>query len=125
MSVRQVLLVAVSALAFSLTSTAYPPAPVRAPAPNGLPVGRWTVQFANGVVEECEIRKDGPAGVAEPLRIAGGRAKADGAAVAIVFDDDRVERWTTVGQKAVVEHWYPAAQYPQGTPVLGIAERVR
>jgi hypothetical protein len=40
----------------------------------------------------------------------------------IVCDDDRVERWTAVGQRMVVEHWFPAAQFPSGTPVLGIAE---
>jgi hypothetical protein len=24
----------------------------------------------------------------------------------------------------VVEHWFPAGQYPSGKPVLGIAERI-
>ena len=126
MSFRQVLLAAVSVLAFSLTSTGYAPAPI----PNdrtvsNLPVGRWSIEFANGVVEECEVRKDGTAGVAEPKRIAGGKAEDKGGAVVIVFDDDRVERWTPVGQRMVVEHWYPRAQFPDGKPVVGIAERSR
>jgi hypothetical protein len=128
MPVRQVLLAAVPVLAFLSPSTGYP----RAPAPifrdrgaSELPVGRWTATFANGVVEECEIRREGTVGVVEPKRAARGKAKIKGRAVVIVFDDDRVERWTTVGQRMVVEHWFPAAQYPLGTPVLGKAERSR
>lgn len=122
-------LAAVAILTLVLTSAAFPPAPVfrgpRPTPPEALPVGRWTVEFANKVVEECEVRKDGTAGVAEPNRIAGGKATAKGGGVVIVFDDDRVERWTAVGQRMVVEHWFPAAQYPAGTPVLGVADRSR
>jgi hypothetical protein len=44
-------------------------------------------------------------------------------AVVIAFDDDRVERWTPIGQRIVVEHWYPADSFPCATPVLGIAHR--
>ena len=129
MSYPRFSLAAVAILTIVLTSAAFPPAPVpkgqQAAQPDTLPVGRWTIEFANKVVEDCEIRKDGTAGVAEPLRIAGGKAVGNGSAVVIVFDDDRVERWTAVGQRMVVEHWFPAAQYPAGTPVLGIAERSR
>src|SRR5262249_32775820 len=70
----------------------------------------------------CEIGPDGVASVAEPRRSSGGKITArDGAAV-VAYDDDRVERWTPVGRKAVVEHWYPASAFPSGAPVLGIAE---
>jgi hypothetical protein len=95
---------------------------VEAPA-DGLPVGRWSVEFANGVKETCEISKDGMAFVAEPLRKSKGKAEVKDGSVVIVFEDDRVERWTPVGRRMVVEHWHPGAPYPSGTPVLGIAER--
>ena len=41
----------------------------------------------------------------------------------IRFADDRLERWTIVGKRIVVEHWCPAAAYPGEARVLGIAER--
>jgi hypothetical protein len=41
----------------------------------------------------------------------------------ITFNDDRVERWTAVGDRFVVEHWFPASRVPVVAPVLGIAER--
>ncbi|MEX2121349.1 MAG: ankyrin repeat domain-containing protein [Pirellulales bacterium] len=97
----------------------YPPAS----SPDGLPVGRWVIEFANGVVETCEIRSDGTAAVAEPNRNSGGRVASGEGAVVIAFDDDRVERWTPIGQRIVVEHWYPADNFPCATPVLGIAHR--
>jgi hypothetical protein len=97
---------------------------VEAPA-DGLPVGRWSVEFANGVKEVCEVRKDRTVSVVEPLRSATGKAEVQGGSVVIVYQDDRVERWTPVGKRMVVEHWYPGARFPSGTPVLGIAEVVR
>jgi hypothetical protein len=33
-----------------------------------LPIGKWRVEFANGVIETCEIRQDGSSSVVEPLR---------------------------------------------------------
>ena len=33
-----------------------------------LPVGHWNVQFANGVTQICEVRKDGTASIAERRR---------------------------------------------------------
>jgi hypothetical protein len=97
---------------------------VEAPA-DGLPAGRWTVEFANGVKEVCEVRKDRSASVVEPLRTSTGTAEVKDGSVVIVYQDDRVERWTPVGKRMVVEHWYPGAQFPSGTPVLGIAEPAR
>jgi hypothetical protein len=100
--------------------------PVPHPMPEaGLPVGKWSVEFANGVTEVCEIREDGTASVVEPLRTSGGKATVKGSSVVIVFEDDRVERWTPVGKRLVVEHWFPGSQLPTATPVLGIAERVQ
>lgn len=91
----------------------------------GLPIGKWSVEFANGVIEVCEIREDGTAFVVEPLRASGGKAAVKGGSVVIVFEDDRVERWTPVGRRLVVEHWFPGSQLPTATPVLGIAERIQ
>ena len=104
---------------FTLPSQADPPKP----ASSSLPVGKWKIEFSNGVVECCEIRKDESISVVEPLRFSGGRAALRDGSVVISCDDDRVERWTAVGKRMVVEHWFPAAQFPSGTPVLGIAKR--
>ena len=84
--------------------------------------GKWKIEFANDVSEACEIDKAGKASVVEPLRRSVGQVEAKGGSFVIAFADDRVERWTPVGKKFVVEHWFPASQLPVATPVLGIAE---
>ena len=89
----------------------------------GLPVGKWSVEFSNGVAETCEIRSDGTAYVVEPLRTAGGKARVEESSVVITFDDDRVERWTAVGKRHVVEHWFPTSHFTTASPVFGISER--
>jgi len=38
-------------------------------------VGQWTVEFANGVVETCDLVKDGTANVAEPKRSSQGKVR--------------------------------------------------
>jgi hypothetical protein len=97
-----------------------------APAPEpALPTGEWSVEFANGVVETCEIRKDGTATESEPQRKSDGKAVNKDGAIVIVFDDDRTERWTPVGKRKVVEHWYPSSKFPCGAAVRGIADRER
>jgi hypothetical protein len=88
-----------------------------------LPVGRWRVEFTNGVTEVCVIGRGGVAIVDEPLRRARGRAEISGNSVVLTFQDDRIERWTPVGQRFVVEHWFPGSQFPTASPVLGIGER--
>lgn len=118
MLATRLLTVAGAVLVFPLTSAGDTPA-------RGLPVGAWKVEFANGVVEKCRVEKDGTAFVSEPKRRSGGKATAQDGTVVIAFDDDRVERWTPVGRRVVVEHWYPAAQFPSGKPVFGIAVRKR
>lgn len=94
-------------------------------AKSSLPVGRWSVEFTNGVKEVCEIRKDRRVSVVEPMRTAIGRAQIKDGSVLIVYQDDRIERWTPVGKKMLVEHWHPSALFPSGTPVLGFAEAAR
>lgn len=69
------------------------------------------------------IAKDGKASVTEKARKASGQAKAVGEAVVITYDDNRVERWKPAGKRMIVEHWFPADQYPAGKPTLGVAER--
>jgi hypothetical protein len=90
-----------------------------------IPAGKWRVEFTNGVIQTCEIASDGTAKVREPLRTSPGKAVLQDGAVIITFDDNRVERWTQIGKKLVVEHWCPASAYPAERPVLGIAEQSR
>ena len=101
------------------------------PGPNNspeaaLPVGKWTVEFTNGVTEMCDIFKfdgGGHATVDEPRRKSRGTVAVKGGSVVITFNDDRVERWTSVGKRLVVEHWFPGSRFPTAPPVLGIADR--
>jgi hypothetical protein len=87
-----------------------------------LPVGKWSIEFANGITEVCEIGQDGAAVVVEPLRIAG-KAVVNGGAVLMLFENGRVQRWSAVGQRQVVEHWFPESDFPAVAPgVLGIAD---
>lgn len=87
-------------------------------------VGQWAIQFENGVNESCSVSKDGSAKTQETRRTSPGKIEVRDGAILIVSDDDRLERWTSVGKKAVVEHWFPASAYPKQKPVVGIAERV-
>ncbi|HEX4611780.1 MAG TPA: hypothetical protein VH092_26525 [Urbifossiella sp.] len=101
-----------------LLALADPPAP-----PGGdLPAGKWNVEFTNGVVERVEVKKDGALAVTEPARASGGKATSVRGTFLMVYDDDRIERWTPVGKRMVVEHWPAASQYPNGNPVRGIAD---
>lgn len=101
----------------------FAPAPVFRIRPIPL-AGKWSVKFANGVVETCELRANGRASVAEPARSSGGKAEAEGNAVVITFDDDRIERWSVRGAGVAVEHWFPASQYPAGPSVRGSGRRL-
>jgi hypothetical protein len=99
------------------------PANDTGPREAAFPVGKWHVEFTNGVTEVCVIGRGGVAMVDEPQRRSRGRAAVNGNAVVMTFNDDRIERWSPVGKRFVVEHWYPGAQFPAASPVLGIAER--
>jgi hypothetical protein len=89
------------------------------------PVGKWRIEFSNLVVENCNVGSTGQAFVSEPRRSAFGTAEMRSETVVIKFVDDRLERWTPVGSRYVVEHWCPASQLPTSTPVLGIAEQIK
>ena len=69
-----------------------------------LPIGKWNIEFSNGVIEDCSINQDGTAFVAETGRQSSGKAP--------------------VGKRMVVEHWGHLSDMAKGTPVLGIADRV-
>jgi hypothetical protein len=94
------------------------------PATDELPAGKWQIEFANGVVEACAFDKDSATEV-EPLRSSNGKATLKDGAVVIAFEDDRTERWTKVGKRWVVEHWFPSSAFPCGKPVVGIAEQAQ
>jgi hypothetical protein len=121
MNASRLLLTACVAVAIPLLSLGDPPAPLR-PVAGSLPAGKWSVEFANGVMEQVEAKADGAVAVSEPARSAGGKTMALQGSVLLVYEDDRVERWTPVGKRMVVEHWFPAAQFPNGAPVRGIAD---
>jgi hypothetical protein len=91
-----------------------------------LPVGKWKVEFTNGVIEECDVfvfDGGGHATVDEPLRRSRGTVVAKDGSAIMNFNDDRVERWTPAGKRFVVEHWFPGSRFLTAPPVLGIAER--
>jgi hypothetical protein len=96
--------------------------PPKPPATDGLPTGKWQIEFTNGVVETCAFDRDSATEV-EPLRSSNGKATVNDGSVVIAFEDDRTERWTKVGKRWVVEHWCPSSAFPAGKPVVGIAEQ--
>src|SRR4051812_172225 len=99
----RLLLAAGALLTVSLSSAGDPPRIPEADRRAGdLPVGRWSVAFSNGVNEVCEIGNGGESAVEEPRRRSTGLAAAEGGSVVITFHDDRVERWTPVGDRFVV-----------------------
>jgi hypothetical protein len=87
-------------------------------------MGKWTVTFANGVVETCDVRANWTASESEPKRSADGKAELKDNVLVIRFADSRFERWTTVDKRVVVEHYFPGTEFPVGARVLGIADRV-
>jgi hypothetical protein len=99
MRLSRLLPAACALIALPLLSAGWWPAP-----PDALPVGKWSVEIANGIAQACEFRRDGTATVAEPGRAAGARVTPLAGALLVVYEDDRVERWTPVGRRMVVEH---------------------
>ena len=126
MSRAKLLLIAFATLTLALSAAGDPPLPpAKNPDLDARYVGRWMVTFSNGVIESCEVGKDGNASERETLRSSEGKVSQQAGAVVITFADDRVERWTAVDKRMVVEHWPSAAAYPAGDKVVGIADRVQ
>lgn len=100
-----------------------PPLPVvKSEATAKLPAGKWRVEYANGITEVFEINKRGEAAVVDPVRI-GGKAAVSGSAILLLFENGRAQRWTPVGKRFVVEHWFPGDKLPTTTAsTLGVAE---
>lgn len=121
LSQKLFLAVALAVLPLPLHAVGDPPALAKDPGAPPQFVGKWTVTFANGVVETCDVRADGTASEAEPKRSADGKAELKENALVISFADDRVERWTAIDKRMVVEHFFPGSEYPSGSRVLGIA----
>jgi hypothetical protein len=88
-------------------------------------VGRWNTEFANGIHEEHELRPDGTVTVRniEQNWSCEGRMTFDGQQVTITYDNERIERWTPVGSRMVLEHWRPASQIPIQPALFGIGTR--
>jgi len=117
MGPKAILLTTCVLLTLSVASAGDPPKGER-----DLPVGKWSVEFSNGVVEKVEVKRDGAVSVTEPARASDGRVTPLGGTFLFVCEDGRVERWTPVGKRMVVEHWASADEFPSAAPVRGIAE---
>src|SRR5438309_3843089 len=111
MRLQTVLFTTCVLLTLPLTSAGDVPEPEQA-----LPVGKWSIEFSNGVVEKVEVKKDGTARVTEPARESDGKVTVVPGAFLFVCEDGRVERWTPVGGRMVVEHWASVDQMPNGPP---------
>jgi len=63
-----------------------------------LPVGKWSVEFANEVTQVCEMRKDGMASVVERAlpKYYGKVTRKDGSLL-IEHSGDLTQRFTPVG----------------------------
>ena len=112
-------------VALALACLGNVPAQPRRTAALDFPVGEWRIEFDNGVVEVCTVRRDGSALVVEPLRTSGGKTTVERKAFVIACDDDRTERWVPSGKRMLVEHYFPGSQRASVTPVRGIAAQTR
>src|SRR5262245_11329097 len=95
------LMLVCAALAVAPGSPGAVPAEDGKPPETSLPVGKWKVEFSNGVKEVCDVGNGGESSVEEPQRRSVGMAVVKGGSVVITFGDDRVERWTPVGKRYV------------------------
>ncbi len=85
--------------------------------------GSWQTAFANGKIQSYEFSPRGTAYVSSHNWKSEGKIERKGNSFVITYKDDRVERWTPVRERIIVEHWHPAADYPAKQPIRGIAER--
>jgi hypothetical protein len=96
-------------------------AAVPAPPPT-VTTEHWQAKFANGIEQVYVLSSDGTATVSSSLWQDTGTIERGEGYLIIRFSQDRAERWTAVGEKMVIEHWFPASRLPTQAPVLGIAE---
>lgn len=95
------------------------------PRPKDAPAwgGTWWTKFANGVNQRNTMRQADCRGGNDHGWSSEGKIDHDNGRIIVTYDDDRIERWTRVRHRMVVEHWHPASAYPDATPIVGIAER--
>lgn len=85
--------------------------------------GIWWTRFSNGVNQRNTMRQADCRGGNDHGWSSQGNLDHDAGRIIVTYDDDRLERWTPVGHRMVVEHWHPASAYPDAKPIVGIAER--
>lgn len=90
-------------------------------------VGHWKIEFTNGITQQYVIQDDQSVSVSSSnsKRSSRGRMEVTKNECRIAFEDDRAERWTRVGDRVIVEHWFPASKSPKVQPVLGIGEPIK
>jgi len=89
-----------------------------------IPVGSWRVAFSNGVIQNCEILASGKTTVVQPRRTSEGTAVVKDGTIEILYQDDRLERWSLKGDDMVVEHWHPSSDMATAPAVTGVATRL-
>lgn len=102
---------------------AAPKLPDRHRGPAGGIVGQWRVVFENGVQETCEVGETNVMTVREPLRSSRGPVDCVGRSAVVRFEDGRLESWQLKAGRMVVEHFFPASNYPLGPSIHGTATR--
>ena len=85
--------------------------------------GTWWTRFDNGVSQRMVLAGNTCRGGNNHGWSSKGKLDHDDGRIIITYEDDRLERWTPIGHRMVVEHWHPASAYPDTKPVVGIAER--
>ena len=85
--------------------------------------GTWWTKFANGVNQRIVLADNTCRGGNDHGWSSKGTLDHEDGRIIITYEDDRLERWTPVGRRMVIEHWHPASAYPEAKPVVGIAER--
>jgi hypothetical protein len=99
----------------------------KAPVPTKLklPLGKWQMSNAQGVLGTYDFRIDGTVFWSEKSRQATGKAIVKDGAVIVIYKDDRTERLTLSGERMIVEHWFPSSKYPVSFPLFAYAERIK
>jgi hypothetical protein len=79
------------------------------------PVGTYAQSYDEGTRSTIELRKDGTfTRVRDGKQYPGTIEFADGKLV--LKNDVFIEVWTVVSGEIIVEHWWPAGNYPKGNP---------
>jgi len=85
--------------------------------PDAALAGKWKVRYATGSIRHYIFAPGGHVHFTDENR--NGRL-ANGV---LDFNDDRAERITPAGDRLLVEHFNPKETFPNGIPLLGVAEK--